>query len=33
MSLFLEPFGPLFELSRQFAGDVARPFVPPPTCW
>lgn len=28
MTLFLEPFAPLFELSRQFAGDGGRSFVP-----
>jgi len=28
MAMFLEPFAPLFELSRQFMGDTARAFVP-----
>ena len=28
MTLFLEPFAPLFELSRQVAGEPMRTFVP-----
>ena len=28
MTLFLEPFAPLFELSRQLAFDATRPFAP-----
>lgn len=28
MTLFFEPFAPLFELSRHVAGDAVRSFVP-----
>jgi HSP20 family protein len=28
VTLFLEPFSPLFELSRQFAGGGVRSFIP-----
>jgi HSP20 family molecular chaperone IbpA len=28
MTLLFEPFAPLFELSRQVAGDGVRSFVP-----
>lgn len=28
MTLFLEPFAPLFQFSRQFGGDGVRSFVP-----